>query len=166
MVPQNPSQARGGPKNTHQGGACGWENLQVVCVWPQQKAGERPVSPSPLIYHTCGLGNTTCGPGTPIQDVPFSHGYLREPRGGGVGIFSGQAGAPSSLPPLLRWRQKRNSPRATPVEPEFCPLLVLLILQRLRALPRKACLSLSPLSFFFLGSIWVPRPQPPTFGRL
>ena len=23
--------------NTHQGGAGGWENLQVVCVWPQQK---------------------------------------------------------------------------------------------------------------------------------
>lgn len=34
MVPQNPSQACGGPENTHQGGAGGWENLQVVCVWP------------------------------------------------------------------------------------------------------------------------------------
>ena len=32
MVPQNPSQVRGGPKNTHQGGAGGWENLQGVCV--------------------------------------------------------------------------------------------------------------------------------------
>ena len=31
MVPQNPSQVRGGPKNTYQGGAGGWENLQVVC---------------------------------------------------------------------------------------------------------------------------------------
>lgn len=66
MVPQNPSQVRGGPKNTYQGGAGGWENLQVVCVWPQQKAGERPVSPSPLTYHICGLG-TPCV----AQELPF-----------------------------------------------------------------------------------------------
>ena len=165
MVPQNPSQARGGPKNTHQGGACGWENLQVVCVWPQQRAGERPVSPSPLIYHTCGLGNTTCGPGTPIQDVPFSHGYLRDHEGGGGDILRPGRSSRFSAS-TLKMDTKRSSPRARPLEPEFCPLLVLLILQRLRALPRKACLSLSPLSFFFLGNIWVPRPQPPTFGRL
>ena len=37
MVPQNPSQVRGGPKNTHQGGAGGWENLQVVCVCGRSK---------------------------------------------------------------------------------------------------------------------------------
>ncbi|XP_014446171.1 CDGSH iron-sulfur domain-containing protein 3, mitochondrial isoform X2 [Tupaia chinensis] len=39
MVPQNPRQVRGGPESTYQGGAGGWENLQVVCVWPQQEAG-------------------------------------------------------------------------------------------------------------------------------
>lgn len=38
MVPQSPRRVRGDPKNTHQGGAGGWENLQVVCVWPQQEA--------------------------------------------------------------------------------------------------------------------------------
>ncbi|VCW69872.1 unnamed protein product [Gulo gulo] len=38
MVPQDPSQVRGGPENTHQGGAGSWENLQMVCVRPQQEA--------------------------------------------------------------------------------------------------------------------------------
>ncbi|KAI5128816.1 Rho Gtpase-Activating Protein Syde2 [Manis pentadactyla] len=37
MVPQSPSQVRGGPENTHQGGASGWEKLQMVCVWPKQE---------------------------------------------------------------------------------------------------------------------------------
>lgn len=55
MVPQNPSQGCGGPENTHQGGAGGWENLQVVCVWPQQEAGKRPF-PFPLTYDTLCWG--------------------------------------------------------------------------------------------------------------
>lgn len=165
MVPQNPSQARGGPKNTHQGGAGGWENLQVVCVWPQQKAGERPVSPSPSHLW---FGDTTCGPGTPIQDIPFSHGYLRDHEGGGGDILRPAQSSQFSASTLQdgdkeietvlgpgRWNQSSVLFRCS------------LLLRGCGLCPeRLACLSLSPLSFFFLGNIWVPRPQPPTFGRL
>lgn len=56
MVPQNPSQVCSGPENTHQGGAGGWEDLQVVCVWPQQEAGESPRLLTPLLISPSWVG--------------------------------------------------------------------------------------------------------------
>lgn len=91
MVPPNPSQVRGGPENTHQGGAGGWENLQVVCVRPQQEAGERPVSPFPLIYDSCGWGRYMLPRNSHPRRSSFSHTHLRDNKGDWWGgILSGQ----------------------------------------------------------------------------
>lgn len=91
-----------------------------------------------------------CGPGTPIQDIPFSHIYLRDHEGGGGDILRPALSSQFSASTLQDGDRHRNSPRARPVELEFCRLLVLLTLQTLQALPRKACLSLSLPSFLLL----------------
>ena len=81
MVPQNLSQVRGGPKNTHQGVAGAWENLQVVCMWPQQKAALCDGSHffkcpglSPLKFkaqETCMVARCTC---KATQNPPYCDG--------------------------------------------------------------------------------------------
>ena len=87
-----------------------------------------------------------CGPGTPLQDIPFSHIYLRDHKGVGGDILGPALSSQFSASSLQDGDKERETESwGRWVGPEFCPL------QKLPALPRKACLPLSLPSFLLPG---------------